>query len=80
MRTFQDDGGQIWVASVRERPGYDYKGRYWLVMAPEGAGPEEGVELTDVRWNSQRTAQRTLETMSDEELRRRQRSASARMI
>lgn len=80
MRTFQDDEGQSWIASVRERTGRDYKGRYWLVMVPEGAAVEEGVELTDVRWNSARTADRTLETMSKKELRRRLRSASARAI
>ena len=43
--------------------------------------PQEGgdpVELTDVRWNNERTAQRTLDTMSVVELRRRLRSARGR--
>ncbi len=78
MRRFQDDDGRHWMASVRERIGSDYKGRFWLVMVPEGGSPEEGVELMDVRWNTQRTAERTLETMSDQELKRRHRSARGR--
>ncbi len=69
MRKFQDEHGRTWVASVRARPGEDYKGRYGLVMAPEGASREEEVELVDVRWNSVKTADRTLQTMSEVELR-----------
>jgi len=78
MRTFQDDRGVTWVASVMERPGDDYKGRFWLVMVPEDGTPEDGVELRDVRWNSAKTAERTLGTMSVKELRRRQRWAEGR--
>lgn len=78
MRKFQDELGGSWVASVRERSGDDYKGRYWLVLFPEGAPGEGGVELVDVRWNSQKTAERTLRTMSVLELRRRHRSARGR--
>lgn len=76
MRTFEDRDGRSWIASVREEPGTDYKGRYCLVMSPEAEGPE--VELADVRWNSERTARRTLETMSLVELRRRLRWAEGR--
>ena len=79
MRTFQDEEGATWVASVRERPGDDYKGRFGLVLAREGEDLEgHGVELSDVRWNSLTTAERTLETMSKEELRRRLRWALGR--
>ena len=78
MRTFQDDGGAIWVASVMERSGDDYKGKYWFVMVPEGGPPDERVELWDVRWNSRKTAERTLKTMSETELRRRHRWARGR--
>lgn len=81
MRTFQDEQGATWVASVRERPGDDYKGRYGLVMFREGENPEgDGVELSDVRWNSLMTAERTLETMSTAELRRRLRWALGRTV
>ena len=79
MRNFQDDSGAPWVPSVREREGDDYKGRYWFVLTPEDAGNRGAeVELTDVRWNSLKTAKRTLLTMSETELRRRLRSAAGR--
>jgi hypothetical protein len=76
MREFTDGAGAGWTASVRERPGPDYKGRYYFFVEPRGGG--EGVALGDVRWNSERTAQRTLDTMSEVELRRRLRSALGR--
>lgn len=76
MRDFQDENGQEWTATVGRREGPDYKGTFHFVMTPAGEG--EPVELTDVRWNSERTAQRTLETMSVVELRRRLRSARGR--
>ncbi len=80
MREFQDEYGATWVASVRERSGDDYKGRYWFVMIPEGGAREEEVELVDVRWNSKKTAERTLQTMSELELGRRHRSAIGRTV
>lgn len=76
MREFVDGSGAAWMAGVRERPGPDYKGRYFLFLEPGGGGG--GLALLDVRWNSERTARRTLETMSDVELRRRLRSALGR--
>lgn len=77
MRTFEDQDGQGWEAEVAETEGYDYKGRYYLrLRRADGSG--EPVELVDVRWNSERTARRTLETMSVVELRRRLRSALGR--
>jgi hypothetical protein len=76
MKRFVDDEGSVWVASVKERPGEDYKGRFGFVIAPEGGAPE--VELEDVRWNSRKTAERTLRTMSSAELKRRLHSALGR--
>ena len=78
MRAFRDGHGTSWVATVRARPGRDYKGRYYFFVRPESGGDEEGIALLDVRWNSERTAQRTLTTMSDVELRRRLESAKGR--
>jgi hypothetical protein len=77
MKPFRDEDGKVWVASVRVRPGRDYKGRFYFFMEPDG-GDSDGIALLDVRWNSERTAQRTLETMSEVELRRRLRSARGR--
>ncbi len=77
MRRFADDHGVEWVASVADSAGGDYKGRFHLILRSEreGTGP---VALADVRWNSRRTAQRTLRTMSAAELKRRLRSARGR--
>jgi len=80
MRTFQDETGATWVAGVRERAGDDYKGRFCLVMAQEGGRPGDEVGLDDVCWNSEKTAKRTLLTMSDTELKRRLRSAAGRGV
>lgn len=84
MRTFQDESGRGWVAGVGHRPGVDYQGRYFFVFHPEGAAGAEGsgggeLALPEIRWNSERTARRTLETMSEVELRRRLRSARGRV-
>ena len=77
MKKFLDSDGTAWVATVRSVGGLDFKGRHHLFFHPEGA-QDEGLELLDVRWNSQGTAERTLATMSDVELRRRLRSALGR--
>jgi len=78
MREFEDRDGNGWRATVRERPGQDYKGRFYFFMEPVDGEDEDGVALLDVRWNSLKTAERTLETMSLVELRRRLRSARGR--
>jgi hypothetical protein len=75
-RAFSDETGTPWTATVRRRDGTDYQGRYHLVLREPDGGAE--VELQDVRWNSEYTARRTLETMSEVELRRRLRSARGR--
>ncbi len=78
MREFTDQEGVAWVATVARRHGPDYKGRYHLVFAPKEGG--DPVSLIDVRWNSEETADRTLDTMSLNELRRRLRSAVGRSL
>lgn len=78
MREFSDADGRAWVASAVEEEGTDYKGRYHLVMSP--ADSDDVVELRDVRWNSERSAQRTIASMSVVELRRRLRSAAGRGV
>ncbi|MDP2958755.1 MAG: hypothetical protein Q8N53_20185 [Longimicrobiales bacterium] len=77
MRDFTDQAGQGWTARVASQSGPDYKGRFHLVMRP-ASGDADEVALEDVRWNGERTARRTLETMSEAELRRRLRSALGR--
>ena len=77
LRHFDDDEGVRWTAAVEGDGGGDYKGRHYLVMR---TGDSDGgsVRLRDVRWNSLKTARRTLATMSGVELRRRLRSAVGR--
>lgn len=79
MREFEDEAGRVWVAAAERRPGPDFKGRYRFVVRPREGGEDVRVMLDDVRWNSEKTAVRTLETMSDVELRRRLRSARGRV-
>jgi len=78
MKEFQDESGVLWIASVRERTGEDYKGRFGLSLSPKNGTPASAVSLEDVRWNSAKTAERTLRTMSEVELRRRLRIALGR--
>jgi hypothetical protein len=77
MREFTDAEGRRWRASAREEPSVDYKGRYFLALQPADGNGEE-LELAEVRWNSERTAARTIATMSEVELRRRLRQARGR--
>ncbi len=78
MREFTDSDGRRWVASASSEDGVDYKGRLHVVLRPSDGADADTVELRDVRWNSERTARRTLQTMSVVELRRRLRSARGR--
>ena len=75
MRDFNDSDGAAWTAAVREEVGADYKGRFYLVLSGDDGSR---ASLVDVRWNNERTAERTLRTMSVVELRRRLRSAVGR--
>ena len=79
MKTFRDAEGRTWQAFVRQESGPDYKGRFHMVLKPENETGEE-YALEDVRWNTERTARRSLETMSGFELRRRLRSAVGRSV
>jgi hypothetical protein len=78
MREFTDATWPTWIASFREESGPDYKGRLHHGLRAADGSAGEGLELRDVRWNSERTARRTLSTMSVVELRRRLRSALGR--
>jgi hypothetical protein len=78
MREFEDEAGRRWIAAVGVREGRDFKGRYFFTARPAEGSEGPDVALGDVRWNSDRTARRTLETMSEVELRRRLRQALGR--
>ncbi len=78
MREFRDHSGHSWKASVRRHAGPDFKGRYYFYVWPADGSEEDGIALPEIRWNSEQTAERTLTTMSEVELRRRLRSALGR--
>ncbi|NJD09792.1 MAG: hypothetical protein FIB01_04885 [Gemmatimonadetes bacterium] len=70
MKPFQDETGRSWVATAYEEQTPRHHGRWYLVMHP-AAGPEPLLPMPEVRWQSRRSAERTLATMSEFELRRR---------
>ncbi len=70
MVTFQDKAGTRWVAGAREEETPRHHGRWYLILHPE-AEPDAVLALPEVRWQTRATAERTLETMSVFELRRR---------
>jgi hypothetical protein len=78
MRVFEDESGVDWVASAAEREGDNYKGRFVLEFSRKDEPRNDAAPLVDVRWNSSKTAERTLKTMSRVELLRRLRAALAR--
>jgi hypothetical protein len=68
MKTFTDESGSSWVASAREEDTPRHHTRWYLTFE----GPDGSVFPTpEVRWQTRATAERTLLTMSDFELRRR---------
>ena len=70
MKEFTDEQGDMWVASAREEDTPRHHGRWYLVFHP--AGDADGIlAMPEVRWQSRRSAVRTLNTMSVFELRRR---------
>ncbi|MFQ5536062.1 MAG: hypothetical protein ACE5GJ_01300 [Gemmatimonadota bacterium] len=77
MRSFTDEDGRMWTAAVAEDPEAGYKGRYYLVFRTEDGEME--APLGEVRWNSVRSGERTLATMSEWELRRRLHQAVGRL-
>lgn len=77
MKKFTGGDGREWVATAREEDTPRHHGRWYLVLHPgDNGGPE--LALPEVRWKSRHTAERTLQTMSDFELRRRLRMAGRR--
>lgn len=80
MRTFQSETGQWWVAGAREEDTPRHHGRWYMILHPQDDEAAVLV-LPEIRWQTRASAERTLETMSLFELRRRleiaQRRASA---
>lgn len=68
MKTFQDESGVAWTASAREENTPRHHGRWYLVFEHADG---RVLPMREVRWQTRATAERTLRTMSDFELRRR---------
>lgn len=74
MRSFTDASGREWIATAREEVTPRHHGRWYLVLhEPGNAG--RALDVRDVHWQSRATAERTLRTISEFELRRRLRIA-----
>jgi hypothetical protein len=68
MKSFAEESGTQWVASAREEDTPRHHGRWYLVFE---AADGSMLPMPEVRWQTRATAERTLLTMSDFELRRR---------
>lgn len=77
MKHFQEENGREWVASAREEDTPRHHGRWYLVLHPAG-DDSRVLAVPEIRWKTRDTAERTLRTMSDFELRRRLRIAGRR--
>lgn len=70
MKQFMDEDGAAWVASARQENTARHHGRWYLVMHPAG-DDSQPMAMPEVRWQTSATAARTLQAMSEFELRRR---------
>jgi hypothetical protein len=77
MKTFQNEAGESWVATA-ERENTERHHGVWYLVFERGDNASERYPVGEVRWQTRATAERTLKTMSDFELRRRLVSAIAR--
>ena len=70
MRQFTDEAGATWVVTVREERTPRHHQRWYLVFH-EAAAEATLLPMPEVRWQTRATAERTIRTMSEFELRRR---------
>src|SRR5688572_1735692 len=70
MRQFTDEAGIAWGASAREERTPRHHQRWYLIFHA-AADETTLLPMPEVRWQTRATAQRTLRTMSEFELRRR---------
>lgn len=77
MKTFTGEDGREWVATAREEQTPRHHGRWYLVLHPADSEAPQ-LAVPEIRWKTRYTAERTLRTMSDFELRRRLRIATRR--
>jgi len=76
---FEDESGRQWVAGTREEDTPRHHTRWYLVFHPAGQD-DPIIPMSEVRWQTEETAERTLRTMSTFELRRRLHTALSRQL
>lgn len=79
MRSFMDQAGRGWIATAHEEETPRHHTRWYLVFQAEAAPATLALSIPEVRWQGRETAQRTILTMSEKELRRRLAIARARV-
>jgi hypothetical protein len=79
MREFPDATGLLWVATPREEQTPRHHTRWYLVFHPQ-ADAQSALAVPEVRWQTRETGERTLDSMSLFELRRRLDSARRRRL
>ena len=77
MRNFLDDQGREWTATAREEVTPRHHGRWYLAFHP-ATDAASLIPLPEIRWQTARSAERTLGTMSEFELLRRLLAARSR--
>jgi hypothetical protein len=78
MRKFTSEDGREWVATAAEEDAPRHHGRWYMMIRPV-ADPDVELVLPEVRWQTPYTAERSIRTMSEFELRRRLRMATNRL-
>lgn len=73
MKVFKDEHGDSWVAKAIEEETPRHHGTWYLVFHREN-DPSRVYSVPTIRWQTAATAERTLLTMSDFDLRRRVKS------
>lgn len=77
MKSFKSEDGREWMATAREEDTPRHHGRWYMVIHPAD-DPSQELAVPEIRWKNRHTAERTLRTMSDFELRRRLRIGTRR--
>ena len=78
MRSVTDEQGRTWIATATEEQTPRHHGRWYMVFRGEDGSPE--LPLPEARWQTHESADRTIATMSEFDLRQRLRSAIDRAL
>lgn len=78
MRSFSDTMGREWIANAREEETPRHHGRWFMTFQLASAVSPAEFALPEIQWQNRGTAERTIRTMSEGELRRRLEVARAR--